>query len=273
MLGGDTRLKASIAVDVVRHGYIPRFDIGASGGPGTAASGVDPLKTLLADLSTGRYAAVVVGPLLSFDWASFVPRFPRTRFVLVDAPAPTRDAPANAVFLTFDRTTAFRSAGRAAAEAVRGMQGASGAGASGAELASRIGVLTSADSDLDGAETASFMDGVAEILGGSRPAARTLPAATDRNVIVSTVDQMRRAGTQVFLLGLAEHDSLALEALRDGGGSAVVADWLASGAYAAQVLASIEVDVPGGITRAWDALRAGVGHVDGPVRVATGKKI
>ena len=84
---------------------------------------------------------------------------------------------------------------------------------------------------------------------------------------------MRHAGTQVFLFGLGESDSLALEALHDSGGSAVVADWEASGAFAAQVLASVEEDVPGGIARAWDALRAGVARVDGPVRLVVGKKI
>ncbi len=263
-LGADSRLKASIAGDAARRGYLPRVDVGG-GAP-------DPLKALTSTVSTGGYAVVIVGPLLSFDWASYVPRFPRTRFILIDAPAPSPDPPSNAVFLTFDRTPAFREGGRAAAESVPGGQGASGA-APGSELAPRVGVLMSDDSGLTEAETDAFASGVAEAMDGGRPVIRKLTAPADRNSIRAAIDQMRRAGTQVFLFGLGEHDLLALEALRDGGGSAIVADWEASGAFAAQVLASVEEDVPGGITRAWDALRAGVVRVNGPVKLVVGKKI
>ncbi len=263
-LGADARLKASIAGDAARRGYLPRVDVGG-GAP-------DPLKALDTIVSTDRYAVVIVGPLLSFDWASYVPKFPRTRFILIDAPVPAKDQPANAVFLTFDRTSAFREAGRAAAESVRGGPGAPGP-APGSELAPRIGVLTSDDSGLTEAETDAFASGVADALDGGRPVTRKLTAPLDKNSIRAAIDQMRRAAAQVFLFGLGEHDPLALEALRDGGGSAVVADWEASGAFAGQVLASVEEDVPGGITRAWDALRAGVARVNGPVKLVIGKKI
>lgn len=267
-LNGDSRLKAALTADALRHGYVPRIVVGSGG--------ADPQKALVAAVSTGRDAVVVVGPLLSFDWASYVPMFPKARFVLIDAPVPTQVPPANAVFLTFDRTAAFREAGREAAQTVRARLGASGAAGSavpGAELAPRIAVLTSADSDLSDKETDAFTGGVAETLDGNRPLTRALPAAPDRNVITSAVDQMRRAGAEIFLVGLGERNPVALEALRDNEASAVVADWAASGASAGQVLLSVEADVPGGITLAWDALRSGVGRVDGPVKLVAGKKI
>jgi len=264
-LGHDLRLKAFIAADAARRGYLPRIDVGA----GTP----DPLEALVSTVSSGRYAVVIVGPLLSFDWASYVSRFPRTRFVLIDAPVPARDSPSNALFLTFDRAAAFRDAGRAAAESVRGRLSASDLAEPRSALGSRIGVLTSDDSGLSVSEIDAFMRGVADSLDGGKPVLQTLPAPPDRNSIRTAIDQMRRAGAEVFLFGLGEHDPLALEALRDGGGSAVVADWEASGAFAAQVLGSVEEDVPGGIMRAWDALRAGATRVDGPVKLVIGKKI
>jgi hypothetical protein len=87
------------------------------------------------------------------------------------------------------------------------------------------------------------------------------------------VDKLRSAGAEIFLLGLGEHDPLGLEALHDSGGTAVVSDWQVSGAFPSQVLLSVEEDVPGGITRALDALRAGISLVQGPVRLVSGKKI
>ena len=76
----------------------------------------------------------------------------------------------------------------------------------------------------------------------------------------------------MFLLGLGERDPVGLEALREGGGAAVVSDWQASGAFPAQVLASVEEDVPGGIARAL-ASKSAARSVAGPVKVVRGRKI
>jgi hypothetical protein len=263
-LGNDSGLKASLAGVAARRGYVPRFDIGTGA--------IDPVKTLVTTASSRRYAVVVVGPLLSFDWSVYVSSLPRTRFILLDAPAPVHDAPANAVFLTFDRTAALRQAGQAAAEYVRARLGSSGGLAQGSDLGPRIAVLTSDESGLTAAEVDSFTSGAAGALDGSAPVSRQLAAAADRTAIGSAIEQMKRAGALVFLLGLGEHDALALEALRDKGGMAIVSDWQASGAFPDQVLASVEDDVPGGITRAMDALRAGASRVDGPVTLAIGKR-
>lgn len=263
-LGDEPRLKATLAGEAARRGYAPRFDIGAGA--------IDPLKTLVAAASSGRYSVVVIGPLMSFDWASYVPSLPRTRFILLDAPAPMRDPPANAVFLTFDRTAAFREAGRAAAESVRARLRSSNGAAQGAEPGPRIAVLRSDDSGLTDAEVDAFMSGAADAPDGSTPATRQLAAAPDRAAISAAIQQMQRAGALVFLLGLGERDAMALEALRDNGGTAVVSDWQASRALPDQVLASVEEDVPGGITRAMDALRAGTSRVNGPVSLTIGKR-
>jgi len=113
----------------------------------------------------------------------------------------------------------------------------------------------------------------AEALDGGQPVSRALTAPVDKTRIKAAVDDLRRAGVEVFLLGLGENDPLGLEALRDAGGKAVLADWQVSGAFPSQVLMSVEEDVPGGITRALDALRAGASLVQGPVRLVSGKKI
>jgi hypothetical protein len=264
-LGGDLQLKASLAGDAARRGYLARIDVGAGAS--------EPLKALVSRVSTGRFAVVIVGPFLSFDWASYVRTYPQTRFVLVDAPTPALDPPSNAVFLTFDRTRAFQEAGRAAAESIRSMSGARSPTAPVSELGPRIAVLTSDDSGLTVSEMDAFMRGVADSLSGGRPVTRMLSGPQEKISIRAAVDQMRHDGAKIFLFGLGQNDPFGLEALRDGGGSAVVADWEASGAFPAQVLASIEEDVPAGILRALDALREGVAHVDGPVKLVSRKKI
>ena len=263
-LGDESRLKASLAGEAVRRGYVPRFDIGSGA--------ADPLKMLVTTASSRRYAVVVVGPLLSFDWPGYVPSLPRTRFILVDAPVPARDLPANAVFLTFDRTAALRQAGQDAAQFVRARLGSSEGAVEGSQLAPRIAVLRSDDSGLTDSETGAFTAGAAAALDGSAPLARRLSGTPDRAAVRSAIEEMHRAGVLVFLLCLGENDAAALEALRDNGGVAVVSDWQASGAFPAQVLASVEDDVAGGITRAMDAVRAGTSRADGPVTLVIGKR-
>ena len=260
-IGGESRVGAALAVASAERGYFPRIDV--------EPVSPDPVSALAGKIAPRGYAAVIVGPLLSFEWEGFATKFPRTKFVLIDAPVPSRDAPANAVFLTFDRTGAFRDAGRAAGTKVQTKFGA--VDASG--LGPRIAVLTSVDSDLSPGEVDSFTRGVAEALDGGRPESRLLPAPADAGAISAAVDQLRRAGVETFLLGLGERNPAGLEALRGAGGAAVLADWRASGAFSAQVLLSVEEDVPGGITRALNVLRTGVTRVQGPVRLVSGKKI
>jgi hypothetical protein len=255
-MGEPGGLRVSMSVTALRHGYLPRFDVSAS---------ADPVASLAAALAAAPYRSVVVGPLLSLQWADFVPRFAGTKFILVDAPAPAAAPPANAVFLTFDRTAAFREAGRAAGAA------AGGAAASGGHAL--VGVLSCEGSGLYPEESEAFARGAAEALGGARPQARTLGPSPDPKDIRTAVQQMRGEGVAVFLLGLGDRDPDGLEALRDAGGRAVVADWQSSGAFPAQVLASVEEDVGGGIALALEALRTGTPRVEGRVRLVVGKKI
>jgi hypothetical protein len=260
-LGDATRLRVSLARAALSNGYLPRFDSDVA---------AEPVAGLLRNVAGGGYAVVIVGPLLSFQWSQFVPSIPGSEFVLVGVPAPAGPAPRNAVFLTFDRAPAFREAGRAAGESVRASAGPE---ASSSLLGARVGVLTADRSGLAPAEAEAFALGVADALDGARPVNRTLTASPDPEVIRAAVSQMRGEGVQIFLLGLGERDPVGLEALRDGGGAAVVSDWQASGALPAQVLVSVEEDVPGGITRALAAAKSGATRVDGPVRAVRGRKI
>jgi len=255
-LGDDASLRLALGSAALRHGYVPSF---------SAAAGQDPVAVLQQEAGRG-YATVVVGPLLSFQWKQFAAAFPRTRFILVDVPAPDAGAPSNAVFLTFDRTAAFRAAGQLAARTVRA---AAETGAVGFDLAARIGVLAADGSGLLPEEVDAFLGGAAGLLDGARPASRTLPALPDAEAVRAAVTQMRADGVQVFLLGLGERDPVGLEALRDGGAAAVVSDWRHSSPLASQVLASVEEDVEGGISLAL-AASGGSRVVQGPVRLVEG---
>jgi len=259
-LGDETTLRLSLDSTALRHGYAPSFSVDV---------GQDPAGLLAREARRG-YAAVVVGPLLSFQWQQFVLAAPRTRFILVDVPPPPAGAPTNTVFLTFDRTAAFQEAGRLAARSVRA---AAEAGAAGFDLAARIGVLAADGSGLLPAEAEAFESGAAGLLDGARPANRTLPALPDAEAVRAAVTQMRADGVQVFLLGLGERDAVGLEALRDAGASAVVSDWQKSAPLPAQVLATVEEDVEGGISLALSiAPPSGAGSrvVQGPVRLVEG---
>jgi hypothetical protein len=254
-------MRAALAAGAAARGLFPRFVL--------SPPAADPSGDLEGRLAPNGYAAAIVGPLLSLEWEKFVRKFPATRFVLVDAPMPAGEPPRNALFLTFDRTAAFRDAGRAAGAFVRSFTG----GATAPREGARIAVLSSSNSGLSAAEEDAFSRGAAEVLDTDRLVSRSLPDPVDRTAIRAAVDKLRSGGTEVFLLGLGEHDPLALEALRDSGGIAVVADWQVSAAYPAQVMLSVENDVPGGIMLAMKVLRAGISHVQGPVRLVRGKKI
>ena len=255
-LGDETSLRLALGSAALTHGYAPSFSVPA---------GQDPAAVIQREAARG-YSAVVVGPLLSFQWQLFAAASPRTRFILVDTPPPAAGAPSNVVFLTFDRTPAFRLAGQLAARTVRA---AADAGAAGFDLAARIGVLAADGSGLAPEEAEAFLVGAAGLLDGARPASRTLSALPDAEAVRAAVTQMRADGVQVFLLGLGERDAAGLEALRDAGAKAVVSDWEQSAPLPSQVLASVEEDVEGGITRAL-AVRDGSRVVQGPVHLVEG---
>ena len=254
-LGDPGTLRCALSAAALMAGYVPRIDVTAS---------TEPLSALSALLSSGAYPVAVVGPLLSLQWADFVGRFPRTRFVLVDAPLPDNGVPPNAVFLTFDRTAAFREAGRAAGAAVT---------PAGAASEGLTGILTCEGSGLLPEEADAFARGVAEREAGELPLEQTLPASPDPRDIRAAVSRLRDQGVSVFLLGLGGRDPDGLEAVRDAGGRAVVSDWQSSGELPETVLASVEEDVPAGIRLALASMNGGTQRVAGPVRVVNGRKI
>ncbi len=247
-LGRDTLTRAELAFDGVARGYLPRIVV--------IPIQERPLDRLLREAARLGRGVVVVGPLLSYEWPGFVDRLPAERFILVGS-IPAANLPPNALVLSFDRTAAFRSAGRSAARA------AAAAGGS-------VGMLVSADGDMNDAEIAAFAGGAAEESGTVEPVPRTLAAGPDRSAIQSTIEQMRRAGTAVFLLGLGSMDPWALEVMKADGGSAVLAGWRVSGAFPEQVLLSVEENVPAGIALALAAERRGLKEVTGPVTLASG---
>jgi len=258
-LGDDARIRVTLMSASLRRGYFPRIDIAAPGGDSQAG--------LVKDAGKGAYSTVVVGPLLSSEWKSYVPRISGARFILVDVSPPAADPPPNVLFLTFDRREAFHAAGFAAAASA--LEGHGGDGAT--DPGQRIGLLLSNGTELSPDEIDAFNAGVAESLNGARPVTRLLSAPIDKASVKTAVQEMQRQGTEIFLLGLGSVDPLGLEVMKDTGGCAVVADWAASGAYPAQVFLSVEEDVPGGLLRALAALRTDTRSVSGPVRLVAGK--
>ena len=139
-----------------------------------------------------------------------------------------------------------------------------------ASVSGRVGMLLTDDGVLTPEKTDAFTSGVAEALDGGQPVTRTLSKPTDRSAVKGAIEQMRRAGVEIFLLGTGSLDPWCLEVMSTAGGSAVVADWAMSGAFPRQVFLSIEEDIPAGIGRALAPRAPGSGPVRGPVRVVSG---
>jgi basic membrane lipoprotein Med (substrate-binding protein (PBP1-ABC) superfamily) len=247
-LGNGTLLTARLAAGAIARGYIPSIRV--------VGSALNPMDQLVRAAGALRSGTLVVGPLLSYEWESFAARFPNLRFILI-GDIPPGEVPSNVLVLTFDRTAAFRSAGRLASQAVRSSGG-------------HIGVLTSTVSDLDEAETAAFLEGASVAADPPAPDVRSLPASPDRAAVQSAIGDLRRGGAAVILLGLGSLDAWALEVMNGLGGRAVLADWKASGSYPRVVFLSVEEDIPGGITRAYRALSRGEKVAAGEVVLATG---
>jgi hypothetical protein len=261
---GGPRLSLSLVETSLAHGYLPRILV--SGQAGSSA------ERLAGAVATGGYRAVVVSPLLSFDWKIYVPLQAHTRFILIGGANPA-EVPTNATVLSYDRRDAFRAAGHAAGVSVRGSPvgglGAAGGFRAAAAVApgQRIAVLLSGAPSLDAGETDAFSEGVAGALDGARPTTRVLG---DKASVKTAIEEMHRDGVRIFLLGMGSLDAWALEVLQGTGGSAVVADWAASGAFPPQVFLSVEDDIPGGIDRAL-AAAGRAREARGPVRLVPGR--
>jgi hypothetical protein len=257
-LGDDLPQRLALARVTLPGGYLPRFTV-------TDAQG-DPGARLANDVASGRFSVVMVGPLLSLEWRGFAPRFPGTRLILVGAPS-SADAPSNVTFLLYDRGAAFRAAGFAAGASVRD----EAPGAAPAAPGSRIALFLSSSSELAAAETEAFSSGVAEALGGPRPTLFSIDTSAEKAAVTAAVQQIRRHGAEIILLGVGSLAPWALEAMKSAGGCAVVAGWEASGAFPEQVFLSVEEDLPGGIARALAAAASGAREATGPVRTVAGK--
>ena len=262
-----TRLQTALAGEAVRRGYMPRFEIGAGA--------VDPLKTLQATAASGRYSVVVVGPLLSFDWAGYVPAVPRTRFILVDAPV-TDAGPAGERGVPHLRQDCRVPRGRPGRRRVRARAAwFSGFGRrrvrSWVRGSRSCGVTMSG---LAGAETDAFTHGAAERPGRQHagdatafPAARTGPPSGPRSNRCAARGRWSSSSVSGSTTRRRWKRCVTTAAWPS------LSDWQASGAFPDQVLASVEEDMPGGITRALDALRSGTARVGRAGQARDRKKI
>jgi hypothetical protein len=246
-LGNPVVVTTRLAAGALWHGYLPSILV--------VPAALSPLDQLVRTAGSMRRGAVVVGPLLSYEWGSFAARFPGVHFILV-GDIPPAEVPPNVLVLTYDRSAAFRSAGETASRAARAAGG-------------HVAVLTSGASDLVESETAAFAAG-ASSGGQEAPVVLALPASPDKATVQSAVGDLHRAGAEVILLGLGSLDAWGLEVMKGTGGRAVLADWRSSGAYPGVVLLSVEEDVPGGVAKALRALSRGERGAAGPVRLVAG---
>jgi hypothetical protein len=208
----------------------------------------DASERLEAALSAGRIAAAVLGPPLSSSAGALATRHPGVTFILLGGP-PGDDGIANTVQLVFERTGAFREAGRLAA-AVGPTAVLSGPGR-------------------PDAETAAFVAGAGDVEDAPLPLVRVLPERADTAVLETVVSGLRAQGVAVFLYRPTGSRAAFLDVLAAAGGSAVVEDWEASKPRPGQVLASIEDDLAAGIAA---CLARGLPPVvSGPVRVVRGE--
>jgi hypothetical protein len=257
-IGGGTGLTLELSGASLTRGYLPRLIV-------TGPQG-SPVDRLTREVATGRYATVVVGPLLSLECAGYAPRFPRTRFIVIGGER--GDAlPPNVVLLHYDRANAYRAAGFAAGLSVRG----EAAGGDTGGLGPKIGVLLSSSPELTPEETDAFSAGAAEALGGGHPVIRVIAEPAEKGAVTGAVAQMHEEGVEVFLLGMGSLNAWCLEALQTTGGCAVVADWAGSDAFPGQVFLSIEEDIRAGIRRSLAETRPGITTVSGPVRIISGR--
>lgn len=250
-------MRNPLARAALTHGYMPRLLV--------IESQTDPRAKLLQEVTANRYQAVVVSPLLSLEPQSYAASAPGCRFLLVEDPLQLQ-VPPNARRLVFNREDSFRTAGKAAGISLR--EGAGGAASS--TLASRIGVLVSSHPPGTPQELDAFTAGVAGALDGGAPVIRNVADPVDHNALKAAIEQMRGQGIEIFLLFLGTPDSWCLDVMRDTGGSAIVSDWKASGAFARQVFLSIESDVPAGIAMFLSNIRAPDQVLNGPVRLMSG---
>jgi hypothetical protein len=237
---GSTAPARQVAKAVLAKGYWPTFL--------AVAEREDASERLEAVLGAGRIAVVVIGPPLSTDAAALAARHPGVTFILLGG-LPGDDGFANTVQLAFDRTTAFREAGRLAA------------------AAGPTAVLST--QGRPDAETAAFVAGVGDVEGAPRPLERVLPDRPDTAVLETAVSVLRAQGVSVFLYRPTGSRAAFLDVLAAAGGSGVVEDWAVSRPRPGQVLASIEDDIAGGIAACLS--RGAPAIVSGSVRVVRGE--
>ncbi len=237
---GSNQSARQVARAVLSKGYWPTFLA-----VGEREDASQRLETALVD---GRIAVAVVGPPLASDAIALAARHPGVTFVLLGGP-PGDDGVANTVQLEFDRTAAFREAGRLAA------------------AAGPTAVLASPGRP--DAETAAFVAGVGDVDGAPRPLERTLTDRPDTGALETAVSGLRAQGVSVFLYRPTGSRAAFLDVLAAAGGSAVVEDWAVSRPRPGQVLVSIEDDIPGGIAAC--LARGAPAVVSGPVRVLSGE--
>lgn len=208
----------AVALAALRAGFLPAFL--------PVGDRQDAAEVLEADMARRRAAAVLVGPPLAVDAGRLAARHPDVTFVLAGATAGD-DGIGNTVQLVFDRSAAFRDAGRLAA------------GRGPTAILEAPGRPRS--------ETEAFVAGVGDVPGAPQPLVTAVGDAPDMVVLRDAAASLRAAGVSTFLYRPAVSRAAFLDVLAAAGGTAVVEDWEASRPRPQQVLAAVEDDLAAGI--------------------------
>ena len=193
----------------------------------------DPRPELEAALAGARYAGVVLTPLLAFEAEALAEAHPGIRFVQLawtgtdQASRPLQ--PSNVTEVAFDRSAAFRRAGRLVAAYLAG------------QPALQLAVVAATGSGA--AAVAAFRAGLAA--GGAQDRVSEHHFAAERGSagLRNSLEAAASAGAGVVFLQAGELTGEALRTLADGGRLAVVSNWGNRRGYEATVLVS--VDDPG----------------------------
>ena len=185
-----------------------------------------PLEVLRELLADGRYAGVVLPPLLSLQAAELAAAHPQMRFVALTWTEDAATMAGNVTSVSFERTAAFERSGRLLAAYLDRHPDA------------RVGVLATSG-PIESANRVAFRDGLAAAGASNRLIERTLNRPEDSSDLKRSLDALQRADVQVVYLEVGALTGAALESLAADSRLAIVRNWGTRAGFAETVLVSV----------------------------------
>jgi hypothetical protein len=182
-------------------------------------------------LKDGTESIVILSPFMNN--MEIPEQYPETLFITFGDTIET-DLPDNLLTVVFDRTEAYRKAGKYIAELVLNSDIH--------QKGVKIGIIYSNISKQTENEVDAFKHGITETADESIILEREILNIADHAVIRSAVEEMRNNGAFYFLFKLFQSNLYCLESIENLGGYAVVEDWRSSKISEEHVILSVEED-------------------------------